>query len=327
MLRNWWMANQGKDCELRSAVYKCNSEIVLADAIDLRLYLAGGTIHGVGYHKVFRFLRTQGVVLRGVDGARSTILGSHPQPGYFEFGPEHAHAVSLEATSDVELAWLLMKNNQGDGVYLDHYNAVFAKDVWVRDSRVESNGRMGIAVCGGENLLAERMEYHNTAWSPIDIEPEWYGKYVGTKQGAVNCRFLGGKVTGWVGAGPITGNGAVFFYSGTPHTTGGHIPPIVRDIEVADHVVDASALRGLWANVDGNGYRQAGIKFLRNRSQGVASAPFIGNPVRLARVDGATITGNHQDVTNGTTTFVGSSSSTGVSSSGNTGQGITGQGG
>lgn len=275
------------------------------------------TVNSVGYHRAFSLHQVTGVTLRDL-----TIIGSHPSPGTFTYGPEHAHGVGLNAASFILLERLRIERMQGDCVYVDHYGMTLSADVAITDLDCRENGRMGIAVVGGQRVTATNSSFFNIAWSPLNCEPEWVTPEAGTIQGCIDVRFLGGTVTGWVGAGPVTGGGEPFAYIGTPSQQGS-IAPIVHDIEIADFTVAASAQLGMWVRVDPLGYRVGNVTVRNVTAAGSVSAPYIGSPALLVRVDGATITGNHQDVLYATTAFTTSTDSTGVSSSCNTGAGIT----
>jgi hypothetical protein len=90
-------------------------------------------------------------------------------------------------------------------------------------------------------------------------------------------------------------------------------------------VISSTALRGAWAKVEGVGYRQSNIKFVRNRAEGASSGPYMGAVVNLVRVDGAIVQNNHQDVSVSPIYFVSAPGSTSVTASGNTGANIRGQ--
>lgn len=300
-----------------SGTYSASNEIRPKSGQTIR---GPATVNSVGYHRAFSLFNVTDVTLRDL-----TIIGSHPNPGTFEYGPEHAHGVGINAGGGHSLIRLTIDRMQGDCIYIDHYGMSLATGITITDLVCRNNGRMGIAVVGGRNVTATNSSFHNIAWSPLDCEPEWVTPEAGTIQGCIDIRFLGGTVTGWVGAGPVTGDGAVFFYSGTPAKNNGTIAPVIRNIEVSDFTVASSVKRGIWARVEGYGYRQSNITFVRNRHLGATSGPYLGSVVILTRVDGAEVIGNHQDITVSPISFAGPSSSTSLSVSSNTGTLIASQ--
>jgi hypothetical protein len=275
------------------------------------------TVNSVGYHRAFSLVGLTNVTVRDL-----TIIGSHPSPGTFSWGTEHAHGVAINGGSGHRLLGLRIEKMQGDCIYVDQWARALATDLTITGLVCRQNGRMGIAIVGGQRVTATNSAFHDIAWSPLNIEPEWHGST--SVQGAIDIRFLGGQVTGWQGGGSVTGGNTQFAYIGTPGQIG-TTAPVVQNVEIADFTIAPTANRGMWVRVDPYGYRVRNVTVRNIRAEGVVSAPYIGSPVRLIRVDGATITGNHQSVS-GTTTFVQRIDATGVTSSGNTGTGITGQG-
>ena len=244
-----------------------------------------------------------------------TLIGAHPNPGTYAYPNEHSHGVTVAGAKRVRLDRVTIDRMQGDCIYLDHYAGVLVDGVTITDLVCRNNGRMGIAVTGAQNVTATNSSFHNIAYSPLDIEPEYCCNYPSVAQGAINIRFLGGTVTGWVGP----PSGQVFFYSGTPSTAGGSTPPVIRDIVVSDFTVSASVQRGIFSRIDGVGYRQTNISFVRNRHEGSLNGSWAGAVIYANRVDGLTIQNNHQPLDAGTSApFVSASSSTAVSISGNT---------
>jgi hypothetical protein len=301
-----------------SGTYSASGEIKPKSGQTLK---GPATINSNGYHRAFTLHNVSNVTLRDL-----RIIGSHPRPGTFDWGTEHAHGVAIDGGGGHRLVGLTIDDMQGDCVYVDHYGTNLATGISISDLVCRNNGRMGIAIVGGRDVTATNSLFHNIAWSPLNIEPEWYGNYPGTVQGAIDIRFLGGRVTGHIGAGPVTGSGTVFFYSGTPAVVGGATTaPVIRNVEVSDFVISSTALRGAWAKVEGVGYRQSNIKFVRNRAEGASSGPYMGAVVNLVRVDGAIVQNNHQDVSVSPIYFVSAPGSTSVTASGNTGANIRGQ--
>jgi hypothetical protein len=97
-----------------------------------------------------------------------SIEGAHPEPGTYVAGFEWQHGIQIYGGSDIEIGpGVTTSGNQGDGIYI----ARWADGVHIHDCRISWNGRMGIAVVAGRNVIIERCRLDNIAFSAFDIEP------------------------------------------------------------------------------------------------------------------------------------------------------------
>jgi Right handed beta helix region len=135
-----------------------------------------------------------------------TVEGAHPAPGTYVAGFEWQHAIQIYGGSDIEIGpGITTTNNQGDGVYV----ARWADGVHIHDCRISWNGRMGVAVVAGRNVVVERCRLDHIAYSAFDIEPN---EGTDPPEGAERITFRDNEVDGPVfskflgmsGYGPIS---------------------------------------------------------------------------------------------------------------------------
>jgi hypothetical protein len=250
-----------------------------------------------------------------------TIVGSHPQPGTYLVGDEHAHGIHVDGGSGVTFERLDIRNMQGDGFYFAQCGTTPGSNAVIRDSRVADNGRMGIAVVAWTGLRAERMTYHNMAFRPIDLEPDWNASY---QQVAIDMVFSGGVSTGWNGRFTSGLVDASAFYFGTPYDAiPGRFAPVIRNVLIEDQLV-RNGMTGLRTIFEGRGYRITDVTIRNNRAETRTTGIGTGGWVHGTGADRVSITDNHQDVPQGAY-VVSLSNSTSVTASGNTGDGLAGQ--
>ena len=313
------MASNGATiCLTAGASYSASSEILISNRSDLTLDGNGATLRSNGYHPGIRLACDTRVTVREL-----TVIGSHPQPGVYLQGQEDAHGVHVGGGSGIVLANLDLQNFQGDGFYIANCGSSWADGVTISDSRVASNGRMGIAVVAGKNVRADRMTYYNIAYSLIDVEPDWNSSY---RQGGTDLQFIGGTSTGWVGHYTDGSYGTAAFYIGTPYgaVSGAYAPSIAR-ITISGYTT-ANATYGIWSHVNpSGGYRISDITFTNNTGNGSFWGS-DGSVMDFNNTDGVTVTGNVQAVTSGHNMYfaVGRNASS-LSVSGNTSSGSMGQ--
>jgi hypothetical protein len=92
---------------------------------------------------------------------------------------EAQHAFWIAGSVGVELEGVYASDVYGDFVYISS-GGQWADDIYVHHSFFERNGRQGLAITGGQNILIEANTFNDIRRSSIDLEPS------GTGGGAVN---------------------------------------------------------------------------------------------------------------------------------------------
>lgn len=209
-----------------------------------------------------------------------TVRGAHPEPGTYVEGFEWQHAIQIRGGSDIEIGPnVATTENQGDGVYV----ADWADGVYIHDCTITWNGRMGVAVVAGQNVLVERCTLNNIAFSVFDIEPNPGNT---PAEGAQGITFRGNLI-----------NGAVFskFFA-----MGGY--GAITDVVVSQNVVDGAS-NGI--AVDGRPLpgtpRRSNVSITDNIGEGVLRD--VDAVMHFSRIDGLTVSGNRQEVAPGGIVF------------------------
>jgi hypothetical protein len=105
------------------------------------------------------------------------VVGAHPNGGTddssYVSSLEAQHAFQLEGVRHFELDSVRAHDVYGDFVYItrDNITKKWSDGVWVHDSTFARNGRMGIAITAGRNIVIERNSLTDTRRSVIDLEP------------------------------------------------------------------------------------------------------------------------------------------------------------
>lgn len=205
-----------------------------------------------------------------------TVRGVHPNPGTHVVAVQWQHAFQIYGGSDIEIGPnVTVSGNLGDGVYV----ARWADGVYVHDCTISRNGRMGVAVVAGRNVLVERCTFNDIGYSVFDIEPNEGNS---PAEGADAITFRDNVVDG-----PVFSK---FF------AMGGYGP--ISNVVVSGNTVtgarngiavDARPLAGT--------PRRTNIAFTNNVADGV----FAGSEavVEFSMIDGFIVTGNRQSVVPG----------------------------
>jgi len=102
------------------------------------------------------------------------VRGSNPNAGTSDaaYVPEleHQHGFQITGVQGVELDRVEVTDTYGDFVYVASGN-MRSTNVWIHDSTFLRNGRQGIAVVAGTNVIIERNVFDQTRRSTIDLEP------------------------------------------------------------------------------------------------------------------------------------------------------------
>lgn len=214
-----------------------------------------------------------GITIRGFK-----LVGNSPEPGVYLRGrPEAAAGISILGGGDIEIDDVTISKVFGDGLTVN----AGADGVRFHDSRVISNGRNGVAVINGRNVTVERSRFDKAGYTTFDIEPWVSGTMVR------NIRFLDNTVGTWTNS-FVSANGN----KGT----------FIDGITVSRNTVTGKSL----LTIIDLATRRKNVVFTDNRSAAIARGPVL----RLANIDGLTVTGNVQPLSSGL--FASITASTGV---------------
>ncbi len=108
----------------------------------------------------------------------STILCDNRDAGtrdaYHPDGQEFSHGIAIQGSHDVEVAAVTIRGVWGDGFFIAAPGTAYSEwseRVSIHDSTIERNGRMGIVVNAGRDIVVERVAFDEIAISVFDIEP------------------------------------------------------------------------------------------------------------------------------------------------------------
>jgi hypothetical protein len=199
-----------------------------------------------------------------------TVKGAHPKGGATDDAyvrdREHQHGFRLAGVRNVTLEDVTVTDVYGDFVYLREAS----RDVKVLNSRFERNGRQGIAIVEGEDVLIRGNSLTGAARSMFDLEPNDDRRIIKNVTiedndiGSFKNRLLAIDKDGFISDVRMVGN----------RVKGGRL-----EIRVGDYLKDA-----------GQGNRQRNISIIGNISDSLSRNAVI----QVSDVDGIVIRNNVQ---------------------------------
>lgn len=283
-----WLATVPDGSTIRfkpRGVYRLDVGIQLNRRSDLTFEGNGATLKSHGARTCGRacsifylFRRNSGITIRNMN-----LVGNSPTPGVYDSAIEQAHAVAVIASHDVEITNVRIRSVGGDGLYV----SAWSDGVWFHDSRVLTNGRMGVAITAGRNVTVERVSFDKVGYGAFDIEPN------DSAGGATDIKFINNRI-GSITMPPPKG----FFFGAN-----GAIGSTVSSITVKGNKIAADAL---YTSVSVP--RRQQIVFEDNEALVGGHGPIL----RFAHVDGLAVSGIVQPLCSGVLTSVWDS--TGVAS-------------
>jgi hypothetical protein len=165
----------------------------------------------------------------------------------------------------------------------------WSSSVWVHDSTIERNGRMGIVVNAGRDVLVERVRFDEIAISVFDIEPD------DAAEGAVAVTFRDNTVGSY---------GHTSRYGASLLEGSGRDGALVQGIALTNNVVtggrsglDGTRL-GIHTRIDAR--RTRDIWITDNVGRGPADGSKLsGSVLDLSHIDGLTVARNRQPLATG----------------------------
>jgi hypothetical protein len=282
------------------ARFRIDGTLWLTQRRDLRLEGNGstffaGTVSDDSGRSMWRIRDSVGVTVSGF-----VIRGAHPRPGTYIPGFEWQHGLHVLGGGDIVIADTTIEAVHGDCVYVGGSSNGLADGIRFHDSMCRDNGRMGVAIVGGRNVLIERVTFSNMAYAAIDLEPDT----TGVDQGAFDIEVRDTLMTGKA----ADRRGNVWFSMG-----GGG--PVAR-VHVHDNRVEAPW--GLYIGTCGgcDQPRFQDVVIARNTAS-TGTTYEQGAPMYFQRVDRLAVTDNHAPSDGQRCTTI--VDSTSVTVSGNTG--------
>ena len=213
------------------------------------------------------------------------LVGNSPKPGRLIDGQEFAMGVRVDIATRIEIDDVTISSVYGDALTVDSW----ADSIWFHDSRVASAGRNGIAILAGRNVIVERNTFDKVGLVPFDIEPYQ------ASGGSIRVRFRQNTIRTYGTPGSDAGQWAVMF------AANGAQGSTVEDVRVTRNTVIERSIQSQITTTT----RRRSIMVANNRSL-VEQAPYYNSPAVLwfAHVDGLTVYGNIQPLSEGSLLYV-----------------------
>ncbi len=199
------------------------------------------------------------------------VQGAHPGGGVgddaYREDLAFQHGFNILGGTGIELDHVTVTDVWGDFVYMSAIRGGgWSRNIWIHDSTFARNGRQGISVTAGRNVVIERNSIGDTRRSTIDLEPN------SAKGGAKHVFVLNNRI----------GQGRLLFVA-----SHGNGP--VDDVVISNNVLSRVMSISVKAAAD----RRARWWVIGN----TASSASERAPIYFNRVDGVVVRGNLQRVT------------------------------
>ena len=211
---------------------------------------------------------------------------------YHPEGQEFSHGIAVKGSHDVEIIDVTINGVWGDGIFIGVPGQAFAdwsSGVWIRDCTIERNGRMGVVVNAGRDVIVERVHFDEIAMSVFDIEPD------DLAEGAEDVTFRDNTVGSY---------GHTSQYPAGLLEASGLDGALVRSIDLSGNEVTGSpsgfdgTMLGIHTRIDAR--RTQDIWITDNVGVGTADGSKLsGSVLDLAHIDGLTVTRNLQPLATG----------------------------
>ena len=201
-----------------------------------------------------------GIVIRNF-----SLVGNSPTPGVYQGGREGAHGILVDGGSTIEIANVTVRGVWGDCLYVGS----LASAISFHDSTCTSNGRNGVTITSATNVTVQRVAFPKSGYCTFDVEPNV------SSESATSVRLLDNTAGTWTNS----------FLSAE-----GAAGSIVSGVTVSGNTVTGGSLLPAIALS-----RRQNIAFTNNTSTVSAAGPVL----RLAHIDGLTVTGNVQPLSSG----------------------------
>ena len=121
----------------------------------------GATLAMEGFDRsVLAMMSSSDIVVRNL-----SIEGDNPDAGtadaFHPDGQEFSHGIAVRGSHGVEIVNVEITGVWGDGIFVGVPGKAFAdwsSGVWIHDCTIERNGRMGVVVNAGRDVIVERVQ-------------------------------------------------------------------------------------------------------------------------------------------------------------------------
>ena len=252
----------------------------------------GATLALEGFDRsVLAMMSSSDIVVRNL-----SIEGDNPDAGTAEAfhpdGQEFSHGIAVRGSHGVEIVNVEITDVWGDGIFVGVPGKAFAdwsSGVWIHDCTIERNGRMGVVVNAGRDVIVERVQFDEIAISVFDIEPD------DLAEGAEDVTFRDNTVGSY---------GHTSLYPGSLLESSGLEGASIRRIALSGNEVTGSpsgfdgTMLGIHTRIDAR--RMEDIWITDNIGIGAADGSKLSGAVLdLAHIDGLTVTRNTQPLASG----------------------------
>lgn len=132
-----------------------------------------------------------------------TIRGPHPNGGTdasaYVMDLEAQHGINIWSTKHVLIENNVITDVYGDFLYIGSQHGGWALDVIIRGNTLERNGRQGIAITGGDEILIEDNHIQDVRRSVFDLEAN--GNTGGATNVTIRGNYVGAKRLTWLANG------------------------------------------------------------------------------------------------------------------------------
>jgi Right handed beta helix region len=160
----------------RDGDYRVEGTIVLNDRHDLEIDGNGArlfaTMTGAPDRCQIKVLGGSGFEIRNLE-----IQGANPHAGLDERAYnaelEFQAGLTLEGVTDVEVDRVNIHDTYGDDIFIGRRveDRRVTERVWIHDSSFARNGRQGIAIIDGRDIVIERNKFTDMRRGTVDLEP------------------------------------------------------------------------------------------------------------------------------------------------------------
>jgi hypothetical protein len=231
------------------------------------------------------------------------LVGNNPRAGtkHAFGGGEFLMGVLIWASKDIVISNMSIRRFHGDCVYVGtSVTRVWSERITFRDSTCTDTGRHGVGIVAGRDVRVERVRFDDIALFVVDIEPDT------SDQGASRVMIRNNRM----GSYGLTNRYRVHMFAAC-----GARGSTVTDVSIIGNRVTGNPRSGwegktLALNIVVCGNLGPRRRFtVRDNISSLTYQARWGAPMVFRQVDGVTVTGNRQPISNGSTiaTFPGSS--------------------
>lgn len=129
---------------------------------------------GTPSDSIFNVSQADHIIIKNING-----YGSNPSPATvnaYSSSREYQMGVISYGGTNIEIANVIFDNLNGDGLYMSDYSngsGAWSENIWMHNSTVKRNGRMGVAWIAANNVTIENNSFSDIALDVWDFEPNY----------------------------------------------------------------------------------------------------------------------------------------------------------